>query len=125
MSGRVRPSTWLTGLPLWPLCCGLRAMRSVLLTPCYGCFTPDARYWHNGRKAASGNGERMDDDELIIWETTVPDAREGEVDHWHATLARPDANGSTWAYELMESPVLAEDWSTYQPFEPGSVVSLN
>jgi len=66
----------------------------------------------------------MDDDELIIWETTVPDAREAEVEHWHATLANPNANGSTWAYRLMESPVLAVDWPTYEPFELGSI-SLN
>src|SRR5260370_39991901 len=45
------------------------------------------------------------------------------VDHWHGTLARPDADG-TWDYELMESPVLAEDWPTYQPFELPAV-SLN
>jgi len=66
----------------------------------------------------------MDDDELIITETTMPDGREVEVEHWHATLAKPDADGSRWTYVLMESPVLAEDWPTYEPFEPGEM-SLN
>jgi hypothetical protein len=64
----------------------------------------------------------MDDDELIIIETTVPDAREAEVKYWHATLAKPSASG--WAYLLVESPDLAEDWRMYEPFEPSSV-SLN
>ncbi len=66
----------------------------------------------------------MDEDELIIRETWVaPDAGDVEVEHWHATLARPDGDGA-WAYELMESPVLAEDWPTYEPFELPEV-SLN
>ena len=64
----------------------------------------------------------MDDDELIIRETWAA-PNEGDVEHWHATLARPEADGA-WHYRLMESPVLAEDWPTYEPFEPGSI-SLN
>jgi hypothetical protein len=65
----------------------------------------------------------MDEDELIIWETSVAPDGGDEVEQWHATLASLDADGG-WAYTLMESPVLAEDWPTYQPFESGSV-SLN
>jgi hypothetical protein len=51
------------------------------------------------------------------------EAEEVEVDHWHATLVTPDADG-VWDYELMESPALADDWRTYDDFWP-SEFSMN
>ena len=68
----------------------------------------------------------MDDDDWIseISISSVPDAGEVVVEHWHATLARPDADGTRWFYELMESPDLAEDWRMYEPIELPAV-SLN
>jgi len=80
--------------------------------------TEDGKKW-----IASGEGI----EELEITISPLPPdlaaKREAEevvvVDHWHATLAEPDADG-VWDYELMESPPLAEDWPEYEDFEPSS-----
>jgi hypothetical protein len=63
----------------------------------------------------------MDEDDLIITETwTTPGAE--DVEHFHATLATLDADGG-WVYALMESPDLADEWQTYEPFEPDGSTS--
>jgi hypothetical protein len=50
------------------------------------------------------------------------DQEEG-VEHWHLTsvVQDVDADGEPiWTWGEIESPVLAEDWRTYQPYEAAS-----
>jgi hypothetical protein len=66
--------------------------------------------------SASGDHDQRSAPELAA----KREAEEVVVDHVHAMLARLDADGNL-AYELVESPPLADDWPTYEDFEPGDV----
>jgi len=70
------------------------------------------------------NGWKTDDDGVTEINVSDEEASKDDRMQWHAGPVNLNDNGY-WAWNLIESPDLAEEWNNYRDYVPSATCHLN